>query len=100
MAEARFGKDNVHLSVRLMTHGDDDRTIHALTAIEAMANLQAAVHFIFAWAEISGQTYDDTLNAQITGLFQDKLSQYQALSLSTDTLEEPHHEEPVGPISR
>ena len=37
------------------------------------------------------------MNAQITELFQNKLSQYQALSLSIDTLEEPHHEEPLGP---
>ena len=68
-----------------------DRMIHALTAIEAMANLRQGSAILSSGIEI-GQTYDDTLNAQITGLFQDKLSQYQALSLSIDTLEEPHHE--------
>ncbi len=98
MAEARFGKDNVHLSVRLDDAYDDDRTVHALTAIEAMANLRQGRAILSSrGAEISGQTYDETLNAQITGLFQDKLSKYQALSLSIDTLEEPHHEEPLGP---
>lgn len=98
MAEARFGKDNVHLSVRLDDAYEDDRTVHALTAIEAMANLRQGLAILSSGgAEISGQTYDDTLNAQITGLFQDKLSQYQALSLSIDTLEEPRHEKPLGP---
>jgi OOP family OmpA-OmpF porin len=98
IAEARFGKDNVHLSVRLDDAYEDDRTIHALTAIEAMANLrQGRAILSSSGAEISGQTYDDTLNAKITGLFQDKLSQYQALSLSIDTLEEPRPEKPLGP---
>ena len=98
MAQARFGKENVHLSIRLDDAYDDDRTVHALTAIEAMADLrQGRAHLSSNGAEISGQTYDDTLNAKITGLFQDKLSEFQVLSLSIDILEQPQKKEQIGP---
>ena len=98
MAEARFGKDSVHLSIRLDDSFDDDRTVHTLTAIEAMAKLRQGRAVLSSnGAEIAGQTYDDTSNAKITDLFQDKLTQYQSLSLSIDAIEQPHHEEPLGP---
>ena len=46
MAEACFGNDKVHLSVRLDDAYDDDRTIHAPTAIEAIQTCKAVLFYL------------------------------------------------------
>jgi len=98
LAKARFGQDDVHISVRVSDTIDPSWTQQILSGLETIAKLnKGSVILSVDTVQVSGETFTETAQSDITALFADQLGPSQRMDLDVTYIEPPKQPEAVGP---
>jgi len=97
LAKARFGQDGVHVSVRVRDAIDQSWTQQILSGLETIGKLnKGSVILSPDTIQISGETFNETAQSDITALFVDQLGNGQRMDMDVVYIEPPKQPEPQG----